>query len=106
MLCGQVMPTNPAAAVRRPGHVVKTGRTPVLEHAQEMAAHESPRTKKLYDRTTFDARRSAAISAYWMERQGQGFHRRTERSDGLIPLIVNKPLDLVLQLQPAKAARE
>ena len=23
----------------------------VLEHAQEMAAHESPRTTKLYDRT-------------------------------------------------------
>jgi hypothetical protein len=23
-----------------------------LEHAQEMAAHESPRTTKLYDRTT------------------------------------------------------
>jgi integrase/recombinase XerD len=31
------------------------GRTPLgrwwLEHAQQMAAHESPRTTKLYDRT-------------------------------------------------------
>ena len=42
---------NPAVAVRGPKHVVKTGKTPVLEHAQEMAAHESPRTTKLYDRT-------------------------------------------------------
>ena len=76
-------PLNPAAAVRSPKHVVKVGKTPVLdagewrklldsiptdtfratgitaylanggalEHAQEMAAHESPRTTKLYDRT-------------------------------------------------------
>ena len=28
-----------------------TGITAYLEHAQEMAAHESPRTTKLYDRT-------------------------------------------------------
>jgi site-specific recombinase XerD len=31
MITGQVMPTNPAAAVRGPKHVVKTGKTPVLE---------------------------------------------------------------------------
>jgi integrase len=31
---GQVMPTNPAAAVRGPKHVVKTGKTPVLEGAE------------------------------------------------------------------------
>jgi hypothetical protein len=45
--------------VRGPKHVVKTGAPPVLEganggtleRAQEMAAHESPRTTKLYDRT-------------------------------------------------------
>jgi hypothetical protein len=42
---------NPAVAVRGPKHVVKTGKTPVLEDAQEMAAHESPRMTKLYDRT-------------------------------------------------------
>ena len=31
LITGQVLPTNPAAAVRGPKHVVKTGRTPVLE---------------------------------------------------------------------------
>jgi site-specific recombinase XerC len=51
LVIGQIVPNNPAAAVRGPKHVVKTGKTPVLEHAQEMAAHESPRTTKLYDRT-------------------------------------------------------
>jgi len=30
LVAGQVMPTNPAYAVRGPKHVVKTGRTPVL----------------------------------------------------------------------------
>jgi site-specific recombinase XerD len=31
MITGQVMPINPAAAVRGPKHVVKTGKTPVLD---------------------------------------------------------------------------
>jgi site-specific recombinase XerD len=31
LITGQVLPTNPAAAVRGPKHVVKTGTTPVLE---------------------------------------------------------------------------
>jgi site-specific recombinase XerD len=31
LVTGQVVPTNPAAAVRGPRHVVKTGKTPVLE---------------------------------------------------------------------------
>ena len=31
LVVGQVMPTNPAAAVRGPAYVVKTGKTPVLE---------------------------------------------------------------------------
>ena len=39
MLCdwlvtGQVMPSNPASSVRGPKHVVKTGKTPVLEGAE------------------------------------------------------------------------
>ena len=34
LITGQVLPTNPAAAVRGPKHVVKTGKTPVLEGAQ------------------------------------------------------------------------
>src|SRR5271156_14774 len=34
LVIGQVVPTNPAAAVRGPKHVVKTGKTPVLEGSQ------------------------------------------------------------------------
>jgi hypothetical protein len=34
LITGQVLPTNPAASVRGPKHVVKTGKTPVLEGAE------------------------------------------------------------------------
>jgi len=34
LVTGQVLPMNPAAAVRGPKHVVKTGKTPVLEGAE------------------------------------------------------------------------
>ena len=34
MVTGQVVPTNPAAAVRGPTHVVRTGKTPVLDGAE------------------------------------------------------------------------
>jgi hypothetical protein len=88
LIVGQVIDQNPAAPVRGPQHIVKKGKTPVLdgdeakrlidsidvstivglrdralialliyllnggllEYAQQMAAHESARTTKLYDR--------------------------------------------------------
>jgi site-specific recombinase XerC len=34
LVIGRVMPNNPAAAVRGPKHVVKTGKTPVLDGAE------------------------------------------------------------------------
>ena len=34
LITGQVLPTNPAAAVRGPKHVVKVGKTPVLDGAE------------------------------------------------------------------------
>ena len=34
LVTGQVMPTNPAAAVRGPKYIVKTGKTPVLDGAE------------------------------------------------------------------------
>jgi integrase len=40
LITGQVVPINPAAAVRGPKHVVKTGKTPVLE---------APERRKLID---------------------------------------------------------
>jgi len=38
-------------AFRATGITADLANSSVLEHAQEMAAHESPRTTKLYDRT-------------------------------------------------------
>ena len=35
-----------------------------LEHAQQMAGHESPRTTKLYDRTTFDHVPAMSVSGF------------------------------------------
>jgi site-specific recombinase XerD len=37
LVTGQVIPTNPAASVRGPSHVVKRGKTPVLEPAEARA---------------------------------------------------------------------
>jgi site-specific recombinase XerD len=34
LVIGQIVPNNPAAAVRGPKHIVKTGKTPVLDGAQ------------------------------------------------------------------------
>jgi site-specific recombinase XerC len=34
LITGQVVPVNPAAAVRRPKHVAKIGKTPVLDAAE------------------------------------------------------------------------
>src|SRR6202012_5821488 len=38
LITGQVVPTNPAAAVRGPKHVVKTGKTPVFEGDERYGA--------------------------------------------------------------------
>ena len=40
LVVGQVLPSNPAASVRGPRHVVKVGRTPVLEPAEARALLE------------------------------------------------------------------
>jgi hypothetical protein len=65
LVTGQLVPTNPAAVVRGPKHVVKTGKTPPVlrfappgspptspnggapQHAREMAAHESTNHRHL-----------------------------------------------------------
>ncbi len=40
-MTGQVVPANPAASVRGPSHVVRQGKTPVLEPAEERALLDS-----------------------------------------------------------------
>ena len=44
MVIGQIMPTNPAAAVRGPRHIVRRGKTPVLDPAE--ARHSSTRSTR------------------------------------------------------------
>jgi hypothetical protein len=41
----------PPASPRAPGIMAYLANGGALEHAQEMASHESPRTTKLYERT-------------------------------------------------------
>jgi site-specific recombinase XerD len=47
LVVGQVMPTNPAASVRGPQHVVKGGKTPVLDPAEARALLDSIDTSTL-----------------------------------------------------------
>ena len=49
LVTGQVVPMNPAAAVRGPKHVVKTGKTPVLEGAEWRTLLDSIPTVTLRD---------------------------------------------------------
>ena len=49
LVVGQVVPANPASAVRGPKHVVKTGKTPVLEGAEWRKLLDSIPTETLRD---------------------------------------------------------
>jgi site-specific recombinase XerD len=75
LVVGQVMSTNPAAAVRGPKHVVNTGKTPVLEGAE---------WRKLIDRistdTVRDLRDRALIATltYGFARIGAALKMRVE----------------------------
>jgi site-specific recombinase XerD len=49
LITGQVVPVNPAAAVRGPKHVVKTGKTPVLDAAEWRKLMDSIPTETVRD---------------------------------------------------------
>jgi site-specific recombinase XerD len=49
LITGQVMPTNPASAVRGPKHVVKTGKTPVLDAKEWRKLLDSIPTETMRD---------------------------------------------------------
>ena len=55
LVVGQVIPTNPAAAIRGPKHIVKTGKTPVL------TADEARALLKSIDTTTLIGLRDRAL---------------------------------------------
>lgn len=50
LITGQIVPINPAAAVRGPKHVVKTGKTPVLEGTEWRKLLDSIPTETVRDR--------------------------------------------------------
>ena len=80
MLCdwlvtGQVMPSNPASSVRGPKHVVKTGKTPVLEGAEWrrlMDAIPQDSVRDLRDRALI------AVLTYSFARIGAALQMRVE----------------------------
>ncbi len=55
MITGQAMAANPAASVRGPKHVVKTGKTPVLEGAEWRKLLDAIPTTTLRDRALIAA---------------------------------------------------
>jgi site-specific recombinase XerD len=75
LVVGQVMPTNPAAAVRGPKHVMNTGKTPVLEGAEWRRLIDSISTD-----TVRDLRDRALIATltYGFARIGAALKMRVE----------------------------
>lgn len=75
LVVGQVMPANPASSVRGPKHVVKTGKTPVLEGAewrQLMASIPTDTVLDLRDRALI------AVLTYSFARIGAALTLRVE----------------------------
>jgi site-specific recombinase XerD len=63
LVMGQVVPANPAASVRGPRHIVKTGKTPVLEPAEARALLAGLRDRALIGLMVYSfARIGAALS--------------------------------------------
>jgi site-specific recombinase XerC len=52
LITGQVVPTNPAAAVRGPKHVVKIGKTPVLKRGERRKLIDAILTDTVRDLAT------------------------------------------------------
>ena len=75
LVIGQVVPNNPAAAVRGPKHVVKTGKTPVLEGSQWRKLLHS-----ISDMTLRDMRDRALIAnlTYSFARIGAALNMKVE----------------------------
>jgi site-specific recombinase XerD len=87
LVTGQVVPTNPAAAVRGPRHVVKTGKTPVLEGTEWRKLLKSIpdvtlrdlRDRALIATLTYSfARINAALTMKVEDLRPNGRHRRLQ----------------------------
>jgi site-specific recombinase XerD len=77
MVVGQIMPTNPAAAVRGPRHIVRRGKTPVLDPA------EARQLLNAIDTTTVIGLRDRALiglMVYSFARIGAAINMRVEEA--------------------------
>ena len=75
LITGQVVPTNPASAVRGPKHVVKTGKTPVLEGQEWRRLIDTIPTDTVRD---LRDRALIAILTYGFARIGAALKMRVE----------------------------
>ena len=75
LITGQVVPTNPASAVRGPKHVVKTGKTPVLEGQEWRRLIDAIPTDTVRD---LRDRALIAILTYGFARIGAALKMRVE----------------------------
>ena len=80
LVTGQVMPTNPATSVRGPTHVVRTGKTPVLQPA------EARRLLDTIDTSTLRGLRDRALRAVMVYSFCARLGRRRDARRGLLPL--------------------
>jgi site-specific recombinase XerD len=108
LVVGQIVPTNPAAPVRGPKHVVKQGRTPILtedEARHLLASIETSHVVGLRDRAligvliyTF-ARIDAALSMNVEDYYPQGkrwWIRLSEKNDKVLELPAHHKLEAIL----------
>ena len=106
MVIGQIMPTNPAAAVRGPRHIVRRGKTPVLDpaEARQLDAIDTTTVIGLRDRALIGlmvysfartARRSACASrtcTHITVGYGCAFMRRAASSTPCRATTISNPI--------------
>ena len=79
LVIGQVVPANPAASVRGPTHVVKTGKTPVLQPAEARLLLDS------IDTSTLPGLRDRALLGVMVYSFARVLRRREHARRGLLP---------------------
>ena len=76
LVIGQVVPTNPATSVRGPTHVVKTGKTPVLQPAEARQLLDAIDTSTLPGLRDLPGHRHHGVSAQWRHARARPGDRR------------------------------
>ena len=114
MVIRQIMPTNPAAAVRGPRHIVRRGKTPVLDPAEARQLLDAIdtttviglRDRALISRSRASARRSACASRTCTRRTAGYACACTRRAASSTPcraITISKPI--CTRISTARASR-